>query len=211
MISALTGILSRVEDTYVEVDAGAMTFTLLIGSADAEVLRVQRGQPVTFYTVFYLAGDAARGSLEPTLIGFLRPEDREFFNLFTTVKGIGVKTALKALTVPISEIAQAIESRDARTLVKLDGIGKRTAELIVAELSGKAAKFAGVSPGARRLSRDNPPSTSFSVEEERAISRIVAGGDRRSDAEVLLIKIRQAQPELKAASDLWRAMIKSRG
>jgi len=211
MISALTGTLTSVEDTRVEIDAGAMVFTLLIGSADAQALRVQRGQVVTLYTVLYLAGDAARGNLEPTLIGFSRSEDRAFFNLFTTVKGIGVKTALRALTIPIDEIAHAIESRDVRTLVKLDGIGKRTAELIVAELSGKAGKFARAPTGASRTSVDLKPLTAFTPDEERAISRIVAGGDRRADAEVLLVKVRQAQPELKNASDLWRAMIKSRG
>src|SRR6185295_11285386 len=108
---------------------------------------VNLGEQVTFHTIFYLEGDAARGNLEPKLIGFLRADDRKFFELFTTVKGIGAKTALKALTVPVGEIAAAIESKDARFLTRLQGIGKRTAELIVAELSGKAARFATFSPG----------------------------------------------------------------
>ena len=51
------------------------------------------------------------GNQGSQLIGFLRPEDRKFFNLFTTVKGIGPKTALKALTVPVGEIAVANRKR----------------------------------------------------------------------------------------------------
>src|SRR5215210_5074477 len=92
--------------------------------------------------MFYLQGDSGGGNIEPRLIGFLRPEDKRFFEKFITVKGIGPKTALRALTVPVGEIAQAIESKETRFLVGLDGIGKRTAELIVAELSGKVKDFA---------------------------------------------------------------------
>ena len=47
---------------------------------------------------------------------------------------VGAKTALRALTVPVGEIAQAIESKDPRFLIQLDGIGKRTAELVIAEV-----------------------------------------------------------------------------
>ena len=60
---------------------------------------------------------------------------------FTTVKGIGVRTALRALTAPVGQIADAIERKDTRFLVGLQGIGKRTAELIIAELGGNVKQF----------------------------------------------------------------------
>ena len=41
-----------------------------------------------FHTIFYIEGDASGGNLEPRLIGFLRPQDKAFFQLFITVKGI---------------------------------------------------------------------------------------------------------------------------
>ena len=142
MISALTGELRRVDENRVHVQVGAILYELLVPAADLTELQVNLGEAVTFHTIFYLEGDAARGNLEPRLIGFLRPEDRKFFNRFTTVKGIGPKTALRALSVPVGEIAHAIETKDNRFLVQLDGIGKRTAELIIAELSGKVKEFA---------------------------------------------------------------------
>src|SRR4051794_25440863 len=65
-----------------------------------------------FEGVFEGGGGGAGGNIEPRLVGFLRADDRAFFNLFITVKGIGPKKALRALVLPTGDIAQAIESRD---------------------------------------------------------------------------------------------------
>ena len=105
MISALTGELRRLETDLIHVVAGPLTYEVLVSAADIDELRASLSQTLTLHTVFYIGGDPNRGGLEPTLIGFLRPEERAFFNLFTTVKGIGPKTALRALSVPIGEIA----------------------------------------------------------------------------------------------------------
>jgi len=142
MISALTGELRRVEEDRIHLQCGPILYELLVPAADITELESSVGQTLTLHTIMYLEGDAARGNLEPRLIGFLRPGDRKFFERFTTVKGVGVKTALKALTEPVGHIAQAIESKDTRFLIRLKGIGRRTAELIVAELAGKVQDFA---------------------------------------------------------------------
>lgn len=79
---------------------------------------------------------------KPTLIGFNLEVEREFFRYFISVEDIGPMKAVQALTVPIREIARAIESRDAAYLRRLKGIGNRTAQKILATLEGKVAKFA---------------------------------------------------------------------
>ena len=107
MISALTGELRRVDDDRVHLQAGPILYELLVPAADLTELQASLGETLTFHTIFYLGGDPSRGGLEPTLIGFLRAADRQFFNIFTTVKGVGPKTALKALTVPVGQIANA--------------------------------------------------------------------------------------------------------
>ena len=61
---------------------------------------------------------------------------------FITVEAIGPPTAVKALVLPIPHIAKAIEERDAKALERLKGIGKRTADKIIASLQGKVGKFA---------------------------------------------------------------------
>src|SRR3954464_7065401 len=142
MIASMTGELRRVEDDRVHLKCGPILYELLVPAADMTELQASLGEETTFHTIFYLGGDATRGGLEPTLIGFLRPDDKRFFELFTTVKGIGPKRALKALAVSVGQIAGAIEGKDARFLITLPEIGKRTAEQIIAELAGKLTTFA---------------------------------------------------------------------
>ena len=79
---------------------------------------------------------------KPTLIGFNLEVEREFFQHFISVEDIGPTKALQALTMPVRDIARAIESRDVAYLKRLKGIGNRTAQKIVASLEGKVAKFA---------------------------------------------------------------------
>jgi Holliday junction DNA helicase RuvA len=212
MISALTGTLERVTDDRAYLQAGAVLFEVLVPAADAPALESSRGQLITLHTLMYLEGDPNRGNLEPRLLGFLRIDDRAFFELFTTVKGIGPKTALRALTIPIEQIAAAIEARDAKSLVQLDGIGKRSAELIIAELAGKCGKFAGEAVvGAARIGKASPAGRSYTPDQEDAIRALVNLGERRLDAEALLDRAHRANPAAKDANALVTEMLRQRG
>jgi len=205
MISALTGRLRRVEDGRIQLQAGPILYELLVPAADAAELHTSVGQEMTFHTILYLEGDATRGNLEQRLIGFIRELDRRFFNLFTMVKGIGPRTALRALTIPVGQIAQAIETRDSRFLVQLKGIGKRTAELIIAELGGKLGEFA--------VGHDRKPAfVGIRREgfEEDALEGLMALGEPRAIAERLLDRARQINPNLKTTDALLREMLRLR-
>jgi Holliday junction DNA helicase RuvA len=210
MIAALTGELKHVQEDRVHVLAGAIVYELLVPASDFVQLQASLGEAVTFYTILYLEGDASRGNLEPRLIGFLREEDRRFFDRFTTVKGIGPKTALRALGVPAGEIAQAIEAQDARFLVGLQGIGKRTAELIIAELSGKVKEFAAAAMVDGRTTRAGR--SGRQEFEEDAIAALMALDDRlrRPEAEALLDRAKQSKPEVKTTDVLLREMLRMR-
>ena len=105
-----------------------------------------------------------QGRLTPRLIGFLTEVEREFFELFCSVDGVGVKKALRAMVRPVREVATAIEEQDTKALSALPGIGPATAERIVAKLRRKVPKFAlmaardepttAAEVGARRRGRD---------------------------------------------------------
>jgi len=202
VISAITGRLTAVEDERAEISAagGAMRFTVLIPASDTQHLRTMIGQDVTFHTILDLEGDPTRGGLSPRLIGFLRPEDKRFFDLFVTVKGIGPKKALRALSVPTAQIAHSIEAKDARSLAQLNGIGKRMAELIVAQLAGKMSDFALASAAAGVRPQ---------VEDE-AILVCITLGLPRQDAERLLDRALASNPNLKTADGLSREMLRLR-
>lgn len=209
MISALTGQLSRVDENSAQLTCSPFVFDLSVPAADVEALRARVGEEITFHTLFYLEGSAGGGNLDPRLIGFLRPEDKRFFNLFTTVKGIGPKTALRALSAPVGEIAQAIESKDSRFLINLDGIGKRTAELIIAELSGKLKDFAVAHVGQEVAAY--AAARALTASEEDALSAMTALGEKRPDAQRLLHRAKQLHPHLKSTDALLREMLRLRG
>lgn len=96
------------------------------------------------------AGDAIRCFIfhhqterqpRPVLIGFNTEEEKEFFQLFITVEDIGPLKAVKALDMPMAEIASAIETKNVAALRRMKGIGQRTAQKIIATLAGKMDRF----------------------------------------------------------------------
>ena len=208
MIASLTGSLQHVDDDRIHLQVGPILYELLVPAADLNLLQAGVGEEMTFHTLLYLQGDANGGNLEPRLIGFLRREDKKIFEKFITVKGIGPKKALKALALPVGEIAHAIESKDARFLVELPEIGKRTAETIIAELSGKVKEFASAIPEtSAAISLAGGRRTPV---EEDAIQALIALGERRIDAEHLLERAKQLAPNARTTNDLLREMLRMR-
>jgi Holliday junction DNA helicase RuvA len=204
MISEITGELRRVQQDRVQLGCGSVTYEILVPASDISQLQAGIGEQITFHTIFDLEGDATRGGLTPRLIGFLRPEDKRFFQLFITVKGIGPKRALRALVEPTGQIAAAIESKNTRFLVALPEIGKRTAEQIVAELAGKMTEFA-MEAGPRHLA-----AASHTMGEIEAIEGAIQLGIARVEAERLLDRAKQVDPENAAPESLLREMLRLR-
>ena len=207
MIASLTGTLAHVDEDRIHLQVGPILYELLVPAADITRLNDDIGLEMTFHTLMYLQGDASGGNIEPRLLGFLRREDKKFFEKFITVKGIGPRKALKALALPVGEIAHAIESKDARFLTELPEIGKRTAETIVAELSGKVKEFAAALP------ESSPPGTASSRRtpvEEDAIMALVTLGERRIDSENLLERVKQTSPNARTTQALVGEMLRLR-
>lgn len=204
MIAAITGRLKSVNEVNAQLEVGAIVYELLISAAEARNLESSIGQPLTFHTLMYLEGDPNRGNLEPRLIGFSSTRDKRFFELFTTVNGIGPRKALKALSAPIADVARAIETGNSRFLVDLPQIGKRLAEQIIATLSGKLGAFA---EGPIERAR---PTIRRSTEEEDAIAVLTSAqmGLRRAEAETLLERVKQASPDLSKAEQFVPEMLR---
>jgi holliday junction DNA helicase RuvA len=202
MIVKLCGKLEYVGEDCVHVTLGDLTHELLVPAADVPFLQTKIGQSVAFFTVEYIEGNASFGQLAPKMLGFLRVEDRAFFDLFTTVKGIGTRKALRALAIPTGDIARAIALKDTRKLSSLPSIGKRMAETIVAELHGKVEKFStGASAAAGGV-----PVEALPDYEQTAIEALVKLGERRVDAESWVKRACQVDPALKDAQKVIRAV-----
>ena len=141
VIAAIEGELISVGGQSALIRSGAMTYEVLIPAADAPALAGVIGSNVNFVTLHYLESQGQGSSFWPRLIGFQSVSDRDFFELLTSVKGIGNRKALRALQRSFSDIAAMIEQKDFAALQSLPEIGRKTAETIVVELKDKVARF----------------------------------------------------------------------
>jgi Holliday junction DNA helicase RuvA len=206
LISEITGevLYDRIERQSLLVRVSALCYEVFVPSGIASRLRSapppERHNPLTFYTIYYIDGGMGGGHLTPKLVGFLDPLDREFFETFTTVPGVGFMRALKCLVRPLNEIALAIERGDTNFLKGLPFIGAKTAERIVTELRGKMAKFA--------LARTEEP---LSVEQEsgaelkqEALQVLEQLEYSRSEAQRMVDEIFSKHKNLKTTEDFLR-------
>ncbi|MEN6458850.1 MAG: Holliday junction branch migration protein RuvA [Thermoguttaceae bacterium] len=142
MITKITGQVAAVSGDTLSLRIDAFEYEVLIPEFARRQLQSQLGQSVSLHTIEYLEGNPMQGRMTPRLIGFLSDVEREFFELFCQVDGVGVKKALRAMVRPVKEVATAIEEQDHKTLSSLPGIGPAMAERIVAKLRRKVPKFA---------------------------------------------------------------------
>ncbi len=190
MIARIAGILEQITEGIALIDTGGgLWYEVLIPACDVERLSRKTGREVVLHTIHYLDGDPSRGAQTPRLVGFAVEEDRQFFKLFTTVKGIGIRKALRALARPVSEVAGAIAAKDEKFLVALPEIGKRTAQQVIAELNGKVDEFAGPSVAV------NAETPALDEAAQEAVSVLVQLGEKRPEAAALVERVLAVAPD----------------
>lgn len=200
MINHVVGHLVEVHEETVVIERGGIGYVISVPRYAVGELAACRGREVTLYTLLFIEGNQTGGHLRPLLVGFLHPEDKVFFRRFVSVKGIGWRKALKALSEPIGHVAAWIEEGDASALKRLPGIGARAAELIVAELKGKMEDMAIASSGSRSVDTSR-----FSEAQRDALEIMLSLGDGRTDAERWLERAAQLHDDAKTADQWLRA------
>ena len=139
MIGYLEGRLLKVESERILLLVHQIGYEILIPAFVRETLNLKHtGDDLALYIYYH----QTERQPKPVLIGFNLEAEKEFFQLFISVEAIGPLKAVKALTLPVCDIATAIENNDLRQLKNLKGIGSRTAQKMVATLQGKVSKFA---------------------------------------------------------------------
>ena len=147
MITKITGKLIRIDEEAATLEVAPFEYEVLVPDFTRRHLQMELGNQVSLHTIQYIDGNPQSGGrLAPRLIGFTNGVEREFFELFCSVKNIGTKKALRAMVRPVQDVARAIEQQDIKSLSTLPGIGPSSAEKIVAELRRKMAKFALLVP-----------------------------------------------------------------
>jgi len=139
MIGYLEGKLLRKGEDRILVLANQVGYEVLLPAFVMNTFRTKSvGEPVSLY----IYHQQTERQPKPVLIGFNLEVEKEFFQYFISVEAVGALKAVKALDIPVRDIAIAIESKNVQTLKQLKGIGDRTARKIIATLEGKMDKFA---------------------------------------------------------------------
>lgn len=196
MIGYLEGSLLKRDEDRILLLANQVGYEVLLPAFVMESFKDKgKGDELSLFIYYY----QTERQPKPTLIGFNLEAEKEFFQHFISVEAIGPMKAVTALEIPVREIARAIEGGDAGTLVKLKGIGKRTAQKIIATLEGKVGKFA-------LISKDDK-SSSPSVGEDFAgqVLEVLVGqlGHKAQDAKEMVTAALERNPDIVTAEALF--------
>jgi Holliday junction DNA helicase RuvA len=140
VIVSLDGVVVRISPTDVIIEVGAIGYRVFAGPPTLSALRT--GQRAKLHT-YHLVREEAQ-----TLYGFRTTEELGFFELITTVSGVGPKVGLAIVSSrPVADLELAILQDDADVLTSVSGVGKRLASRIVLELREKVAAAGGTAVG----------------------------------------------------------------
>ena len=142
MIGKLSGILGDKNPPQVLVECHGVGYEVQVPMSTYYNLPA-RGEAVTLLTHFVVREDAQ------LLYGFETSTEREAFRQLIRISGVGPLTALAVLSgMGVAELAQAVTLQEAGRLIKVPGIGKKTAERLLLELKGKLGADLGAPAGA---------------------------------------------------------------
>ncbi|MBS4036770.1 MAG: Holliday junction branch migration protein RuvA [Hydrogenophaga sp.] len=131
MIGKLTGQLLEKNPPQILVDCHGVGYEVDVPMSTFYQLPAI-GQTVSLLTHFVVREDAQ------ILYGFASAAEREAFRQLIRISGVGPRTALSVLSgMSVTELAQAVTAQEAGRIVKVPGIGKKTAERLLLELKGK--------------------------------------------------------------------------
>jgi Holliday junction DNA helicase RuvA len=154
------------------------------------------GQSVTLHTHFVVRDDAQ------LLFGFSELSERTLFRHLIKVNGVGPKMALAILSgMSASEFALCVHNNDVATLVKLPGVGKKTAERLVIEMRDRVGDIEAGSAGSAQATSQQPDIA------EEAESALIALGYKPQDAAKMVS--RAVSEDISSAEQLIRAALKS--
>lgn len=201
MISKISGTVDHYTENVLTLRVGGIAYEVFIPTAVMAGLDgcLQPEASVTLTTYHYYQTDPSKSI--PILIGFSNRIEKEFFEKFITVSGVGPKAAVRALSMPIPRIAEAIDAADLPFLKSLPGIGEQRAKEIIAKLQGKMGKFA-LMRGECGVPAKGPsaPAVSAGVREE-AIEVLLQLQYKRDEARQMIEKAFTRKPGLASVEE----------
>ena len=190
MIAKISGILESVNLTEVIVDVNGIGYEIIIPLSTYDKLP-REGERVSFFTYLHVREDAM------ILYGFATLDEKGLYKILISVSGIGPKLALKILSsISISSFCEAVSNGDIKTLMRINGLGKRSSERLVVELKDKIKTFAPETAyQSGNISKD------ISKQEEEAVLALVQLGFKYETARKSVMKISSSLSSEEANSE----------
>ncbi len=164
MIHYLKGKLVAKSPTFVIVEVGGLGYRVNFPLSSYQALPPE-GSTVSLYTHLQLKDDRI------SLYGFLKEEEKDFFLLLTSLSKVGPKSALRMLSsLSLPEFKKAVKAGDLNALVRIPGIGRKTAQRIVLELKDK-------------IEAEEPQGSGKEVLTKDAVAALTSLGYTRSEAD----------------------------
>lgn len=202
MITKISGKLVALHLDAAIIEADPFEYEVLIPEYTRRQLQGELGKRIALHTLYFMDGNPQMGKQVPRLIGFLAEVEREFFDLFCSVDGIGTRKALRAMLRPVRDVAAAIEEQDVKFLSSLPGIGPAMAERVVAKLRRKVPKFALM------VARDLPEETPADLVRE-TYDALLTLGHSETDARRLIDGALEAKKKYKDSAELIQAIYRN--
>lgn len=205
MISKITGKITDKGNNYLVLELNGLSYQVYVPATVMQRVGDCLGADgkVCLQTFHYLQADQAKSI--PVLIGFLNDIEKDFFEIFITVSGIGPRAALKALSKPISEIARAIDEGDLVFLKSLPGIGEQRAKEIIAKLQNKVGRFGLIQDRGKKES----PAEAKDIAEE-ALAVLMQLEYKKAEALNMIKKSLELAPETGTTEELLNLVYKQR-
>lgn len=205
MISRISGKIIQKGLNYLIVEVGGIAYEVFLPATVMQRIdeNIKDDETISLMTYHYFQVEPSRGT--PVLIGFLNEVEKEFFEIFITVSGIGPRAALKALNQPISLIAQAIDEADIIFLKSLPGIGQQRAREIIAKLQNKVGKFCLIQDAQVK----EQIAKTKDIEEE-ALAVLMQLQYKKSEASNMIKRALERSPDIISTEELLNEVYKQR-
>ena len=206
MISHIRGKIAKRKSSSLIIDVdGGISYEVLIPGCVMKSIdaNISPDGSIKLITYHYHHTDPARSI--PVLIGFLNEIEKEFFEKFITVSGIGPKAAVRALNASIPQVVKAIADGDLAALKSLPGIGEQRAKEIVAKLQNKLGKFGLIQEYGVEITVAKEPDF---VEE--AVEILLQLQYKKPEAKEMIQKALERSPGIKTAEDLLNEVYKNK-
>ncbi len=206
MISRIQGKIKSKKSGKVLIEVnGSISYEVLVPEAIMRNIEKQNREDANIELITYHYYQTDPSKSIPVLIGFLNEVEKEFFEKFITVSGVGPKAACRALALPISEIADAIDKSDLTFLKTLPGIGEQRAKEIIAKLQNKVGKFGLIQD---RFAGEKA-AAGRDIKEE-ALSVLLQLQYRKKEAMEMIDKALERNPGLNSSEELLNEVYKAK-